>query len=830
MKFIPVPRAAKHIMILLLAGAGLFPLSSNAQLTKVMGKVVDSATGEPIPFANVYFQGTTVGVTSNFEGGFAIETARASDTLVASFVGYHKSLVPIRKGRFNELRIALVSQNIELSEVVILPGENPAEVLLKRVIANKQYNNREEYDAYSYEAYTKIQFDANNITEEFKNRAIFKQFQFIFDNVDTSTINGKSYLPIFLTETISDIYFRKSPRSQKEVIRANIMSGIKNESITKFLGDIAQKLNIYDNYLMVFQKNFVSPVANFGLGYYRYYLVDSLFIDDDWCYEIKFRPRRVQEPTFIGQFWVEKETAAIKKVDMRISADANVNFINDMTLTQEFDRMESNYWMLTMEKIVADFNITENNKSTMGFFGHKTSSYKNFSFTGQEGLKVHSSPVNVIVDEAGIEKDSAYWAEMRHDSLTRDEKTIYQMIDTLQTIPVFNTYVDIVKMITTGYYVKGMFEWGPYMSFISFNSLEGVRLRVGGRTSNDFSTRIMLDGHIAYGTKDRDFKYGAGFIYMFDKNPRRTLQGSYYHDIEQLGQSQNAFREDFLLASLFRRNPADKLSIVDQFKMTYEREWFNGFTNTVHFIRRDLRATANQAFYVNDGTELKPLTTISTTEIRLDTRLAYKEDFLMGEFERVSLGAKYPILEIIYGLGVENALGSQYGYHRMQLQLRHWFNIGAIGWSKYIVETGRIFGELPYPLLKIHEGNETYSFDEYAYNMMDYYEFISDQYLSFYYTHHFLGFFFKRVPLFRELKWREVAYFKGLVGGLANENVAYAELPEGVYELSKPYIEIGVGIENIFTIVRIDAVWRLSYLDHPGAKALGIRASLQFDF
>ncbi|HOI00283.1 MAG TPA: DUF5686 family protein [Bacteroidales bacterium] len=800
------------------------------QSTRVMGKVLDAGTGEPIPFANIYFKGTTIGVTSNFDGDFSIETGRASDTLVASFIGYHKSELPIRQNRFNQVTFSLERESMELSEVVIRPGENPAEILLRKIIENKSLNNRDEYAHYRYEAYTKIEFDANNITDRFMERKIFEPFRFIFDYVDTSAINAKAYLPVFLSETLSDIYYRRSPKSTKEVIRASKVTGIRNQSISQFLGDIAQNINVYDNYLTIFQKNFVSPVANFGLGFYRYYLVDSTWVNDRWSYEIMFKPRRKQELTFTGSFWVDKETHAIARVDMRVVPDANINFISDLIIKQEYGVFDGSYWMLTRESMVADFNIAGKNQTTMGFFGKKTSSYRQFVFNDDRDAGVHAAPVNVVVEDEALDRDLAYWDQNRHDTLSRDEQAIYRMIDTLESLPIFMTYVEVIKMISTGYYVRGLFEWGPYMSLVSYNELEGIRLRLGGRTSNDFSTRLMLEGHLAYGMQDELLKRNIGFLYMVDKNPRRSLSGAYSYDIEQIGQSQNAFREDFLLAAILRRRPFDKLSLVEQYNLRYEHEWFNGLSNSIHFSRREIFAVGSTRFRIHQPEGIVERSSIKTSEIGLGIRMAYKEKFVLGEFERISLGAKYPILEINYALGISDLIQGEFQYHRVQANLRHWFNIGALGWSKYNFEAGRIFGSLPYPLLKIHEGNESYSFDEYAFNMMNYYEFISDQYLSAYYTHHFQGLFFNRIPLLRKLKWREVVHARALVGRMDSRSQVYAELPKGSYVLQKPYFEAGAGVENIFKVFRIDFVWRLSYLSHRGISPFGIRAALQFDF
>ncbi len=813
----------------------LLPLLLAAQQTRIMGTVTDSTTGEVLPFVNIIFKGTTIGVTTGFDGAFAIDTKTPGDSLIASFVGYKRQIKHVSKGIFQYINFQMVAENFLLETVVIQAGENPAEVLLRKIIENKKHNDPDQYEAYQYEVYNKIQIDANNITDNFKKRRIFRDFTFIFDNVDTSTVNGKTYLPIFLSESISTVYSKRNPRAFIEIVKANKISGIENESVMQFLGDKFQHTNIYDNYIGLFQKNFVSPIANAGLSFYKYYLIDSAYLGNKWCYKMMFKPRHKQTLTFTGDFWVADTSFAIKQVNMRIVDDANINFINDLVINKEFDLIDGKYWLLTKDYIIGDLNVLEEDKSKLvGFFGRKTTTYRNFVINDPKDDDFYKSPVSVVIDESADEYPDEFWVDNRHEELTRDEKTIYYMVDTLKKIPRFNTYIDIIEMVTSGYYEIGNFELGPYGSTLSFNAVEGVRVRLGGRTSNKFSKKLMLFGHLAYGSLDSQWKYGGGVKYMLGKNPRRALGVDFKYDLEQLGSSQNAFREDFFLAFLFRRNPADKLSMVEEYKFYYEHEWFNGFSNTLNVIHRNLYPVGDNVFQINvedaEGSHIVAESAITSTEIRLDTRLAYKERFLLGEFERVSLGAKYPILEIRYGYGVPKVVGGDNEFHRLQIGVSHWFNILNLGWSKYIIEGGRIFGTVPFPLLKLHEGNETYFFDEYSFNMMNYFEFVSDKYLSVYYTHHFDGYFFNRVPFFRKLKWREVAFAKGLVGGLDQANRDFSVFPKGMYTLDKPYFEAGAGIENIFKIIRVDAIWRLSYLDHPNISKFGVRFSLQFNF
>lgn len=820
----------RYFVIILLLPILLVSLA-NSQTTKVLGTVADSITGEAVPFANIYFKGTSVGVSSGFEGEFSLETNEKIDTLIISAVGYRTEKHFLTRGVFHELYIQLMPTTTSLKTFTVVAGKNPAVPLIKKVIDQKKLNDPyKNLDYYQYEVYNKIQFDANNITESFMERKVLKPFEFVFEYIDTSTLNGKTYLPLFLTETLSDFYFRRSPKTVKEIIKASKVSGIDNESFSQFLGDMYQNVNPYENYIPLFERNFISPVADFAQLFYDYYLIDSLFIGNQWCYKMMFKPKRKQEMTFTGSMWVHDTTFAIKRFDVRIAQDANINFISDLQCYQEFSLINDLFWMKSYEKITIDFNIFEETRSTLGFYGHKTTSYKDFVMNQPLEKSFYAVATNISVDDQSLARTDEFWDRHRHDTLTRDEKTIYYMIDTLKTLPAFNTYIDVINMVVTGYYVNKWYEIGPYASMLSFNPLEGVRLRFGGRTSNDFSKKLMLFSHIAMGTKDGKLKYGAGFLYMLNKLPRRSFSAKYQDDVEQLGQSENAFREDFFFASFLRRNPFNKLSTVRSFDAFYEHEWFPGLINKVSFIHRRLFPNDNITFsyYSNNTLEVAPV--IKTSQVHLYTRFAWQERIVMGEFERVSLGSDYPIIEMDFSFGVKDVLESDHHYKKLRIKITDWYNIGTVGWSKFVVEAGKIWGTIPYPLLKLHEGNETFVFDEYSFNTMNYYEFVSDQYLGFYYTHHFNGLFLNKLPVMRKLKWREVAFVQGVMGSLSDDNRSFNHLPDGLNHLSKPFFEAGIGIENIFKLIRVDAIWRLSHLNNPDIIKFGVFVSFMVMF
>ncbi|MCF8370221.1 MAG: DUF5686 and carboxypeptidase regulatory-like domain-containing protein [Bacteroidales bacterium] len=795
-----------------------------AQATKVRGRIVEAETLEPIPFVNVSYIGTGIGTVTDFNGDYFLETKTPGDTLAFSCVGYKVVKYAVNKKAFQTFNIEMQPSNVELAEIVVLPGENPAHILLRKIIANKEKNNPEKIETYQCEVYNKIEFDVNNVDEEFKQQRALKQFQFIFDYLDTSVVSGKTYLPIFFTETLSDYYYRKKPKGTREIIKASKVSGVESQSVSQFTGQMYLDVNLYDNYLEILDQPFVSPIANFGRMYYKYYLIDSMVIDNHWCYNMSFQPKRKQEFTFTGDIWVADTSFAVVRSKIRMAKDANFNFVNDFVIENNFEKIDT-FWFRSQTKLMVDFNLTD--RST-GFFGRKTSSYRNVLIDSLTNPNIFDTKMNLSFTEDAFKKDKEFWRTARHDSLTAKEESIYEMVDSIKNVPVFRTFVDILTTFVSGYYVKGLFEFGPYYTFFSFNEIEGNRFRLGGRTSNKFSEKIMYDGHIAYGTKDTRLKYGLGLTYMFDVNPRESLRVYYKDDVEQLGKSQNAFLEDNILSSLLQRNPITKITRIKTFQSFYEKEWFQGFSNKVGFKHSTMFPTDSIPLFLSSDVFPKAeYSSITTSEFSLNTRLSWDEVYVFGSFERVSLGSDYPIINLDATLGVKNFLYSDYNYLKLGVNVQHLFNIGAYGWFKYTLDAGKIFGKLPYPLLRLHEGNETYAFDEWAFNMMNYYEFASDQYMSLYAEHHFMGLFLNRLPLLRKLEWREVVNTKILVGSLRDDNMEYdVKFPFGLTELSKPYVEAGIGIENIFKILRIDAMWRFSYLDHPNIETFGVRAML----
>lgn len=802
----------------------------HAQKTVVRGQVIDQSTKQTIPFVPVYFLGTKTGTTADVDGKFLLDTYYSSDTLVCVMVGFKPFKKKILQGKSQELLIEMIPSGSMEELVINADAEDPAIALIKKVLDNKKINNKDKLDAYEYEAYNKVEFDLNNIKDELADKKILRSVEFIFDQIDTTA--EKNYLPIFMTESLSNFYYRREPKISKEIIKAAKVSGVENESINQFLGDMYQNFNIYQNDLNAFDKSFTSPVATYCLGFYDYQIQDTVVIDGKYCFQVKFEPKRRQELLFEGTLWINDTTYAIKKVEAAITESANINWIKHFKVIQHFAEVEKEVWMMTGDELIVDFNLSD---KKMGMYGRKKSSYKHFIVNQPRPMEFFKGFSDVVIEDGASQKDEAFWDEHRHLELSKTEKQIYSMVDTLQSIPQFNTVVDIINLFIAGYKVIGKFEFGPYYTTYSYNPIEGNRLRIGGRTSNDFSKKIMLDGYTAYGLLDQEWKYGGGFLWVPLKNPRFAIDVHAKKDVEQIGQSTGQLRTDNVLTSIFRRNPANKLTMVTEYSTSIEKEWVYGISNKISFKHRDLQPIGNFYRFQNPTTG-KSVQQITSAEVTFGVRFAYKEKFIYGDFERISVGSNWPVLEATYTQSVSGFMGAEYNYKKATVGLTDTWKFGPFGYLNIKSQAGKIYGQLPFPLLMMHQGNETFFYDESSYNTMNYFEFVSDRWVNLWATYHAEGLFLNKVPLLRRLKWREVASMKGVVGGYDRRNDAFLNRnwdddPEvDVYTLTKPYFEAAVGIENIFKVLRVDMVYRLSYLDHPDIFRYGLRAKVQFNF
>ena len=808
-----------------------------SQKYTIQGKVFNAGSKEPVPFASVLLKGTGIGTNTDFDGNFKLLTNQFSDSLIVLYIGYQRMAVALKNTEAQIIQIAFMPSNegINLDEVVVKAGENPAHRIIRAAISRKKINDKNHLHAYEYEVYNKLDFDLNNIPGKFKNNKAFKPINVIFNNIDSVNSAEKPSLPLFMVETLSEVFYRDHPKQKKEIIKASKISGVQNSSISQIMGDMYQNINIYDNELIIFGKDFKSPLSDNAIFHYRFYLEDSLFLDNTWCYHIRFKPKREHELCFTGNMWIADSSFGVKRMEMSIPQHANINFIQAASLIQEYALIDT-VWMLKKDRIVIDFipSMTGllKSKHQPGIYGRKTTSYSHILINKPKDESFFNFSNAVRMEEGATKKNTVYWDSVRHDSLSEREKKIYHLIDTIQGLRFYKRWSDAFTILVSGYTRAGNFEIGPLYKFYSNNVIEGSRYRFGGRTSSQFSRWHELNGYVAYGDHDQKWKYGIGFKAFLAKKPFRQIIGmDYKNDLELLGQSQNGFTNDNLFATFLRRVSPRTLTRVAQTQIWYDKEWFHGFNTKISFINRTLNPVGNyQYYYLNQKGDSALQSFIRTSEIRFTARFAYQEKYINGDFSRTSLGTRYPVIQVTYTHSMKHLYEGQYNYQKIVLNVSDRIRWGALlGYTDYMLESGIILGKVPYPLLELHGGNQTFVYDYMAYNLMNYYEFASDRYASFWMFHHFEGLFFNKIPLLKKLKWREVASYKILFGSVQNKQQTLL-FPNALHTLNNgPYQELSAGIENIFRFFRVDAVWRLNYTQNSKIP-FGIKIGFQLAF
>jgi len=808
-----------------------------AQNTKVKGTVTDRSTGEPLPFVNVWFPGTTVGVTTDFDGQYSIDTRQnVPNTLKAEILGYESKEGKVSVGGFTELNFALQPQSVMLDGVTVKADDKRIKAFMGKVFDRKPFNNPDNRESSQYKVYTKMELDIANIDPFLKNKLLQKNFGFVEDYMDTSAISGMAYLPIMITESSARYYKRKNPPLSREIIDASRISGIEEDySLAQFTGHLHANVNLYDNYLDIFYIKFASPLNEHGFMYYNYYLIDSLQMDGRKTYKLRFHPKMKSAPVLDGEFTIDSTTMALRDARVKMVKGLNVNWVRDMAIDVENQLLNDSTWFNKREKLYVDFSVTMSDSSKLvSFLGHREVNYSNIELDQEIPEDILKYNTNVVIQEDVLENDPAYWEKERPYALTQREQNIYNMVDSIKNVPLYNTLYNVVSTIFGGYYEFDKFEIGPYYKLFSFNNLEGARFQFGARTTYGLSKKVRLGGYIAYGTKDEELKGGGTVEYMFGKQPTRKLTASFKRDALQLGTSEDAFTEGNIMGSLLSKGNSQRLSMVNRGSISYEHEWTDGITTLISAQSNKIFSNRYVEMFTPDSMHVGA---VRSATIGLGARLSWNEMVNRDHFDKTYLGSDYPIITADFQIGLKDLWKGSHDYYRGEIGVNYDLAIPPLGTSYFKLKAGKIWGKVPYPLLKLHEGNGTYFNSPNAFACMDYYEFASDTWVQLFYEHNFKGFFLGKIPLLKKLKWREVVSFRGVVGSLSDKNngsakyisrntdpstgalkegaaAPYLLFPAGMSGVNKPYFEAGVGITNIFRLFRVDSYWRLNHKEN----------------
>jgi len=814
----------------------LFSFSILAQTkTQVTGKVTEATTGTPIPFANVIFSGFTEGAITDFDGKFVAETGQPVDSIEVRYVGFKPRKKSLKRGVAQVIDFQLEDDVQSLAEIVVYAGENPAFPILRNVIRQKSKNDKRSLEAYDYEAYTKIEFDIDNLSEQVRKRKAVSEVTDLIDSIDHLVgEDGKPILPVLVSEAISRLYYRNDPVLRHErMYKTNVSGlGISDGTLTsQVIGATFQEYNFYRNWLNIVNKEFVSPIADGWIIYYDYDLIDSLYLDGDYCYKIDFYPKREQDLAFKGSMWITKEHFAIKQIDAHVPNTANLNYIEKIKIQQELFPTVAGPWLPAKTRVVVD--VAEVTKNTAGFLAKFYISVADVVVNDPKPLEFYQNPVSM--EETVRNFDENYWEEHRHEPLTESEMIMYQMIDTLKQVPLIKRTSDAAIFASTGFYKVGKIDLGPYPVVFGNNNIEGIRLGIGGRTNYSFSKKGTIGGYLAYGFLDNRFKgqlYGERIL---NRTKWSTIRYEYQREIDQVWLLTENISQSSLFYSLSRFGNLVDPFIFHKHRITYQKLLHTGLNQTIELKHQTYSPQYPFSFNNSEG---QALTDFQVSEISFTTRYAKDEVFVINDNIRMSLGTiRWPAFNFQYTLGFANFIGSDLNYHRLKFNIQKRQKMGLFGVAFFDIGTGAIFGTLPYPLLNNPIGNETNIYASFAYNTMNFFEFSTDRYAYLRYRHSFEGLFLNSIPLIKKLKWRFVGNANVFYGQLDEKNINMVNFPLDqsgnpiipfVKMTNKPFIELGYGVENIFKILRVDAFHRLTYLNQPNISKFELKFSLQF--
>lgn len=825
-----------------------FSVSSIFGQFVIKGRVTDANNGDPIPFASVGLVGVSQGARTNFQGEFTLNSKFTADSLFTSFVGYKKRVKKITRGlALQEINFQIEPSTLEMAEVKVYSGENPAYRILRGVLQHKESNDRSKLIAYEYDSYTKMELDVDNISEKFKERRVMKDIaQAIKKFEEMAGEDGKLIIPTYISESIGKFYYLENPQRKKEVIqKTNIKGvGVSDGSFVSQLvgGNLVASYNFYQNYVPFFGKDFASPIGENWKAKYSYFLGDTVNVEGRVCYQLDFDPKNSADLVFRGQMWIDTTSFALVQIDAVVDKGANLNFIERIKISQELEQTSNGVWLPARTRFLID--LEEVSQGSAGMLLKMYISNKDFVVNKPHEVSFYDVPSEVAQD--ATMPNAEFWKYARHEPLSSYDHLASSLIDTVQNLPIVRTYVEIAELVLSGYRQFNGIEAGPYITSFAINAVEGARFRLGFRTNANFDKKWILRGNVGFGTKDLVPKYSLEVNYLFSKK-KWTIAGlRHSYDVERVGLTPEFIGDNKLFYAFTRWGAFSGAFFRRETDAFFSSELAKGITLTTSLTSRSFDPLFHFQYRLNPelGRASAVQDNYQETFATIELRFAKNVTFIMNGNERIALATKrFPMITLKYQHGFKGFLGGDFTYDRFTLKAYQTLRLGTLGRSDYTFTAGYTPSNLPAPLLFPHLGNETFFFVRSAFSTMNYFEFVSDQFASIQYNHNFEGLLFNRIPLIKKLKWRLIGSANVLMGSQRSANqeimkeVDNPSRPKFVdrysfdsLDPSKPFAEVGYGIDNIFKVFRLQAFHRLTYLDNPKAERFRVMASVNLSF
>ena len=851
----------KSFLLFLLLG---FCNSVSAQ--NIQGVVTDSLTNEPIPYLSVFYEGKGVGSITDNDGNYKVETRKGWNKLTFSAVGYVTKVVNIIPGVTKNLNVRMRPDDIMLDEVVVKPKRekysrknNPAVELMKKVIAHKKNNKLSENDYYQYNKYQKITMSLNDVTPEMLEKGMYKKMPFLKDQIELCEETNKFILPISVDETASQKIYRKHPKSEKTIIKGMSSTGVNElfatgDMLSTVLKDVFTDVNIYDNDIRLLQYPFISPISSSdAISFYKFYIMDTTFVDKDKCFHLTFVPNNSQDFGFTGHLYVLADSSyTVKKCTMNLPKKSGVNFVDNLDIIQEFEQLPNGEWVLKTDDMIVEMTLM---KIMQGFQIRRTTRYSDYAFDELPQQLFKRKGAEIKEADAMMRGDD-FWNQYRPVPLTQTESSMDMLVKRLEQMPGFKYVIFVLKAFIENFVETGTKEHpskvdiGPVNTMISNNYIDGLRLRMSAQTTANLNPHLFFKGYYAYGFKDHRSKYMGEVEYSFNKKeylprefPKNSITFSYQYDVMSPTDKFLKTDKDNVFVS-FKTSTVDQMSYVRNIALKYENETQFGLKTTVEVKHSTDEPTGGLAYITNDDQKtLVP--EIQTMEASLAFRYAPGETFVNTKQRRIPISFDAPVFTLSHTAGFKGVLGGEYNYNLTEIGLykRFWFS----SWGKIdmFVKGGAQWNKVPFPLLIMPAANLSYILQRETFNLINNMEFLNDRYASLDVSWDLNGKIFNRIPLLKKLKWREAIGFKMLYGHLTDKNNPMKHPGDSelflfptrdgrptsfVMDPKTPYMECSVGIHNIFKILHIDYVRRLNYLDHPDANKWGVRFMVMMTF
>ena len=851
----------KSFLLFLLLGCCISVSAQNIQ-----GVVTDSLTNDPIPYLSVFYEGKGVGSITDNDGHYKVETRKGWNKLTFSAVGYVTKVVNIIPGVTKNLNVRMRPDDIMLDEVVVKPKRekysrknNPAVELMKKVIAHKNNNKLSENDYYQYNKYQKITMSLNDVTPEMLEKGMYKKMPFLKDQIELCEETNKFILPISVDETASQKIYRKHPKSEKTIIKGMSSTGVNElfatgDMLSTVLKDVFTDVNIYDNDIRLLQYPFISPISSSdAISFYKFYIMDTTFVDKDKCFHLTFVPNNSQDFGFTGHLYVLADSSyTVKKCTMNLPKKSGVNFVDNMDIIQEFEQLPNGEWVLKTDDMIVEMTLM---KIMQGFQIRRTTRYSDYAFDELPQQLFKRKGAEIKEADAMMRGDD-FWNQYRPVPLTQTESSMDMLVKRLEQMPGFKYVIFVLKAFIENFVETGTkdnpskVDIGPVNTMISNNYIDGLRLRMSAQTTANLNPHLFLKGYYAYGFKDHRSKYMGEVEYSFNKKeylprefPKNSITFSYQYDVMSPTDKFLKTDKDNVFVS-FKTSTVDQMSYVRNIALKYENETQFGLKTTVEVKHSTDEPTGGLAYITNDDQKtLVP--EIQTMEASLAFRYAPGETFVNTKQRRIPVSFDAPVFTLSHTTGFKGVLGGEYNFNLTEVGLykRFWFS----SWGKIdmFVKGGAQWNKVPFPLLIMPAANLSYILQRETFNLMNNMEFLNDRYASLDVSWDLNGKIFNRIPLLKKLKWREAIGFKMLYGHLTDKNNPMKHPGDSelflfptrdgrptsfVMDPKTPYMECSVGIHNIFKILHIDYVRRLNYLDHPDANKWGVRFMVMMTF